>query len=45
MNFKDLMIGLGVGLVIALIVYIWQRIGRADSEKKSKAEITRHKNM
>lgn len=45
MNFKDLMIGLGVGLVIALIVYIWQRIGRADSEKKSKAEITRLKNM
>ncbi|MBR5099487.1 MAG: hypothetical protein IK091_09730 [Spirochaetales bacterium] len=45
MNFKDMLIGLGIGLVIALIVYIWQRIGRSDSEKKSKAEIARLKNM
>ena len=45
MSFKDLLIGLGIGLVIALIVYIWQRIGRSDSEKKSKAEIARLKNM
>ena len=45
MNFKDMLIGLGIGLVIALIVYIWQRIGRSDSEKKSRAEIARLKNM
>ena len=45
MNFKDMLIGLGIGLVIALIVYIWQRIGRSDSEKKSKAGIARLKNM
>ncbi|MBP5163448.1 MAG: hypothetical protein ILP16_10810 [Spirochaetales bacterium] len=45
MDFKSLLIGLGIGLVISLIVYIWQRIGRSDSEKKSKAEIARLKNM
>ncbi|MBO4410045.1 MAG: hypothetical protein J5775_04755 [Spirochaetales bacterium] len=45
MSFKDLLIGLGIGLVIALIVYIWQRIGRADAEKKSKAEIAKLKGM
>ena len=45
MNLKDMLIGLGVGLVIALIVYIWQRLGRSSDEKKNKAEITRLKNM
>jgi hypothetical protein len=45
MNFKDLLIGFGVGLVIALIVYIWQKIGRSDAEKKSKNEISRLKHM
>ena len=45
MDFKSLLIGLGIGLVISLIVYIWQRIGRSDSEKKSKTEIARLKNM
>ena len=42
---KEALIGLGVGVVIALIVYIWQKIGRADAEKKSKAEIARLKGM
>lgn len=42
---KEALIGLGIGLVIALIVYIWQKIGRADAEKKSKAEIARLKGM
>ena len=45
MNFKDLLIGLGIGLVIALIVYIWQKIGRSDAEKKSKKEIARLKGL
>ncbi len=45
MSFKDLLIGLGIGLIIALIVYIWQRIGRGESEKKSKAEIAKLKGM
>ena len=38
MDIKTLLIGLGIGLVIALIVYIWQKIGRGDAEKKSKKE-------
>lgn len=42
---KEALIGLGIGLVIALIVYIWQKIGRADAEKKNKAEIARLKGM
>lgn len=42
---KEIMIGLGIGLVIALIVYIWQKIGKNDIEKKSKAEIARLKGM
>ena len=42
---KEVLIGLGVGLVIALIVYIWQRLARNDSDRKNKAEITRLKGM
>ena len=42
---KEALIGLGIGLVIALIVYIWQKIGKNDLEKKSKAEIARLKGM
>lgn len=42
---KEILIGLGVGLVIALIVYIWQKIGKNEIEKKSKEEITRLKGM
>ena len=45
MNFKDILIGLGIGLVIALIVYIWQKIGRSDAEKKNKREIARLKGL
>lgn len=42
---KEILIGLGIGLVIALIVYIWQKIGKNDIEKKSKAEMARLKGM
>ena len=42
---KEALIGLGIGLAIALIVYIWQKIGRADADKKGKAEIARLKGM
>ena len=42
---KEALIGLGIGLVIALIVYIWQKIGKGEIEKKSKAEIARLKGM
>ncbi len=42
---KEVLIGLGVGLVIALVVYIWQKIARSDADKKNKAEITRLKSM
>ena len=42
---KEVLIGLGAGLVIALIVYIWQRMARNDADRKNKAEITRLKNM
>ena len=42
---KEALIGLGIGLVIAIIVYIWQKIGKGEIEKKSKQEITRLKNL
>ena len=42
---KEVLIGLGAGLVIALIVYIWQKIGKSEVEKKSKQEIARLKNL
>ena len=42
---KEALIGLGIGLAIALIVYIWQKIGKGEIEKKSKAEIARLKGM
>lgn len=45
MDFKTLLIGFGAGLVIALIVYIWQKIGRSDAEKKNKKEIARLKGL
>ena len=42
---KEALIGLGIGLVIALIVYIWQKIARGDADRKNKAEIARLKGM
>lgn len=42
---KEALIGLGIGLVIALFVYIWQKIGKSEIDKKSKAEIARLKGM
>ena len=42
---KEALIGLGVGLVIAIIVYIWQKVGKNDIEKKNKQEIARLKNL
>ena len=42
---KEALIGLGVGLVIAIIVYIWQKMGKGEIEKKSKQEIARLKNL
>ena len=42
---KEVLIGLGIGLVIALVVYIWQKVGKADIEKKSKAEIAKLKGL
>ena len=40
-----LLIGLGIGLIVAIIVYIWQSISKKDIEKASKDEITRLKNL
>ena len=45
MSFRDLLIGLGVGLIIAFIVYIWQKLGKNEIEKKNKEEIAKLKNM
>ena len=42
---KELFIGLGIGLVIAIIVYIWQIITRHGVEKRNKAEITKLKGL
>lgn len=42
---KDILIGLAIGLAIALVVYIWQKISRSNAEKKSQTEISRLKNM
>lgn len=42
---KEVLIGLGIGLVIAIIVYIWQKVGKGEIEKKSKQEIARLKNL
>jgi len=42
---KEALIGLGIGLVIAIVVYIWQKIGKNEIEKKSKAEIARLKGL
>ena len=44
-NFQYGLIGLGAGLVIALIVYIWQFAARKDMERTQKAEIDRLKQM
>ncbi len=40
-----LLIGLGIGLLVAIIVYIWQSISKKDIEKASKDEIARLKNL
>ena len=40
-----LLIGLGIGLVIAIIVYIWQSLSKNDIEKRSKNEIARLKGL
>ena len=42
---KEALIGLGIGLVIAIVVYIWQKIGKNEIEKKSKAEIAKLKGL
>ncbi|MFC2821780.1 MAG: hypothetical protein ACTTJW_08355 [Sphaerochaeta sp.] len=42
---KEILIGFGIGLVIAIIVYLWQHIGKNDMEKRNKAEIARLKNL
>ena len=39
------LIGLGIGLIIAIIVYIWQSITKHDMDKASKAEIARLKGL
>lgn len=40
-----LLIGLGIGLLVAIIVYIWQSISKKDIEKASKDEIARLKGL
>ncbi len=40
-----LLIGLGIGLLVAIIVYIWQSISKKDIERSSKEEIARLKNL
>lgn len=40
-----LLIGLGIGLLVAIIVYIWQCISKKDIEKASKDEIARLKGL
>ncbi len=42
---KEILIGLGIGLVIALFVYIWQKVGKSDIEKRSKEEIAKLKGL
>lgn len=44
-NFQTLLIGLGVGIVLALIVYIWQFAKRKDQERIHLAEIAGLKKM
>lgn len=44
-NFQSLAIGLCIGLIIALIVYIWQAVARREDSRKSKSEINKLKNM
>ena len=45
MNWKDFFIGLGTGLAIALVVYVWQLIKRVSQTKKSKKEIANLRTM
>lgn len=40
-----LLIGLGIGLLVAIIVYIWQSISKKDIEKAYKDEIARLKGL
>lgn len=40
-----LLIGLGIGLLVAIIVYIWQSISKKDIERASKEEIAKLKNL
>ena len=42
---KEFFIGLGIGLVAALIILIWQSIKRSTNEKLHKAEVSRLKDM
>lgn len=42
---EQLLIGLGLGLIVALVVYIWQVSAKKDIEKKGKAEIARLKGL
>lgn len=40
-----LLIGLGIGLVVAIIVYIWQSISKHDIEKKGNDEVAKLKGL
>lgn len=42
---KEFLIGLGIGVVIAVIVLIWQSIKRSTGEKQYKEEISKLKGM
>lgn len=43
-NYQFLLLGLGVGIVIALIVYLWQLVTRRKLKKKHEEEIDNLKN-
>ena len=42
---KQTLIGLGIGIVVALVVYLWQVIKSHSLKKKQDAEITRLKGL
>ncbi|MCR4677025.1 MAG: hypothetical protein K5634_07390 [Sphaerochaetaceae bacterium] len=44
-QFQSLLIGLCVGLIVALIVYIWQAVARREESRKNKEEMNKLKRM
>ncbi len=42
---KEALIGLGIGLVIAIVVYIWQKVTRNELERRHKAEVAKLKGL